>query len=175
MGISGEVIFYLSKLQTITCYMLFSTGAQLNQTTNLDQSVREETCRPSLPAWATRFYSGSQQLVKSCFTNHICAIFSYTRWLLMLNVVLLHCFLPFLSIQLPLSCCTMGLYSLCSCLAEICHIYVSIFYRHSVKGGWAMNQCVSWSEHVLLSWQPYRQPLPSLSQGETIGLPEYVL
>lgn len=53
-------------------------------------------------------------------------------------IVLLQTFL--LSFQSHLYCYTTGLFRLSSCLAEICHIYVGIRYRHSVKGCWAMNQ-----------------------------------
>lgn len=49
-------------------------------------------------------------------------------------------FVPVCCFQSQLSRCTMGQYSLFCCLAEICHIYVSILYEHSVKGCWAMNQ-----------------------------------
>lgn len=53
-------------------------------------------------------------------------------------IILLQTFL--LSFQSHLYCYTTGLFRLSSCLAEICHIYVGIRYRHSVKGCWAMNQ-----------------------------------
>ncbi len=78
------------KLKAISYNLLCSTGAESDQATNWDQSVRSETYQPQTPARARRFYFAAldkrvfYSIIDECF--HSCLLVCMLKIKLALSV-----------------------------------------------------------------------------------------